>query len=239
MHRLALLTLALIPQAAMAATGISLNLGDDAQGVSVGIQILILLTILSVAPSIMLMTTSFVRFVIVFGMLRTAMGLGQLPPTQVLIGLSLILTFMVMQPTFNQINQEAIQPFVQQKIDEKVFMTKAFTPLKNFMARQTDTPELELAMRVADIDRPESFDDLPPHVMVVAFILSELKKAFKIGFMIFMPFIVIDMIVASALVSIGLMFLPPTTISLPFKIVLFVLIDGWALLSEGLMKGFA
>lgn len=240
MYRLAFLALfTLIPQAVLAAPNISLTLGDGAQGVGTGVQILIMLTILSVAPSIFLMTTSFVRFVIVFGMLRTAMGLGQLPPTQVLVGLSLILTFMVMQPTFVQINNEALQPFIEQKIDEKVFFQKAFGPLKDFMARQTDVTEIELALRAANMEKPESLADLPPHIMVVAYILSELKKAFKIGFMIFMPFIVIDMIVASALVSIGLMFLPPTTISLPFKIVLFVLIDGWALLSEGLMKGFA
>lgn len=238
MYRLAFLFF-FIPQTVMAAPGISLSLGEGAEGVGTGVQILIMLTILSVAPSIFLMTTSFVRFVIVFGMLRTAMGLGQLPPTQVLVGLSLILTFMVMQPTFDRINNEALQPFMQQKIDEQVFFKKAYTPLQEFMARQTDSNDIALALRIADIEQPENIADLPPHIMIVSFILSELTKAFKIGFMIFMPFIVIDMIVASALVSIGLMFLPPTTISLPFKIVLFVLIDGWALLSEGLMKGFA
>lgn len=239
MHRLAILILTLLPQAVLAAPGISLSLGDGSEGVGTGVQILIMLTILSVAPSIFLMTTSFIRFIIVFGMLRTAMGLGQLPPTQILVGLSLILTFMVMQPTFDRVNTEALQPFMQQQIDEQTFFKRAFDPMKDFMIRQTDSSEFELALRVADIEKPESLDDLPPHILVVSFILSELKKAFKIGFMIFMPFIVIDMIVASALVSIGLMFLPPTTISLPFKIVLFVLIDGWALLSEGLMKGFA
>lgn len=220
------------------ATGISLNLGSDAQGVAPGVQILILLTILSVAPSILLMTTSFVRFIIVFGMLRTAMGLGQLPPTQVLIALSLILTFMVMQPTFDKINTEALQPFMAQKIDEKVFFDKAFRPLKEFMLKQTEEAEIKMALNMADLEQPEEIEKVPNHIILVSFMLSELKKAFKIGFMIFLPFILIDMVVASALVSVGLMFLPPTTIALPFKIVLFVLIDGWSLLCEGLVKGF-
>lgn len=220
------------------AAAISLNLGSDAQGVAPGIQILILLTILSVAPSILLMTTSFVRFVIVFGMLRTAMGLGQLPPTQILVALSLILTFVVMQPTFDKINTEALQPFMAQQIDEKVFFEKAFKPLKDFMLRQTEEAEIKMALTMADLEQPEDINKVPNHIVLVSFMLSELKKAFKIGFMIFLPFILIDMVVASALVSVGLMFLPPTTIALPFKVVLFVLIDGWSLLAEGLVKGF-
>ena len=228
----------LIPQAAQAVPGVSLNLGEDSRGVAVGVQLLVLLTILSVAPSILLMTTSFVRFIIVFSMLRTAMGIGQLPPTQVLVGLSLILTFMVMQPTFTRINTEALEPFMSQKIDEKEFFTKAFDPLKEFMIKQTDENELRLAVTTADVEQPNSVQDIPPHLIVVAFMLSELKKSFQIGFMIFLPFIIIDMIVASALVSVGLMFLPPTTIALPFKVILFVLIDGWAILSQGLVQGF-
>lgn len=225
-------------QAAHAVPGVSLNLGEDSRGVAVGVQLLVLLTILSVAPSILLMTTSFVRFIIVFGMLRTAMGIGQLPPTQVLVGLSLILTFMVMQPTFTRINTEALEPFMTQQIDEKEFFVKAFDPLKEFMIKQTDEAELRLAVTTADIEQPKTIQDIPPHLIVVAFMLSELKKSFQIGFMIFLPFIIIDMIVASALVSVGLMFLPPTTIALPFKVILFVLIDGWAILSQGLVQGF-
>lgn len=238
MRALILFSLLFFNNAAIAAPGISLDLGNGPQGVSSSIQILILLTILSVAPSILLMTTSFVRFVIVFSMLRTAMGIGSLPPTQVLIALSLILTFVVMQPTFTQINDEAIQPFIAQKIDEKVFIEKLTRPLTTFMLKQTGDKELSLAFKLAEINKPGSIQETPFHITIFAFILSELKKAFQIGFMIFLPFIVIDMIVASALVSVGLMFLPPTTLSLPFKIVLFILIDGWNILSEGLVLSF-
>lgn len=233
-----LLLLFLISQAANAAPGISLDLGGGSQGVSSSLQILILLTILSIAPSILLMTTSFIRFVIVFGMLRTALGLGQLPPTQVLIGLSLILTFVVMQPTFTKINDQAIQPFISQQINDKEFFEKLSTPLSEFMLKQTGKKELELALRLSEINKPKNAKEMPFHITIFAFMLSELKKSFQIGFMIFLPFIVIDMVVASALVSVGLMFLPPATLSMPFKIVLFILIDGWNILSEGLILSF-
>lgn len=240
MQRLLLPALILISSfsAATAAPGISLELGAGTEGVSSGIQILVLLTVLSVAPSILLMTTSFVRFIIVFGMLRTAMGLGQLPPTQVLIGLSLILTFVVMQPTFKEINDHALQPLLDQEINEIQFIEEAKKPLRTFMLAQTSEAEMAMAMKVSGIERPDKAEDLPSQILIMGFMLSELKKAFQIGFMLFLPFVVIDMISATALVSIGLMFLPPTTISLPFKVVLFVLIDGWSILSEGLVKGF-
>lgn len=224
-------------QIVKAAPGISLDLGSN-QGTSAGIQILVLLTILSVAPSILLMTTSFVRFVIVFGILRTAIGLGQLPPTQVLIGLSLVLTFVVMQPTFTQINDTALQPFISSQIDEKVFIEKSSSALKAFMLKQIKEPDIKMTLKIANIEQPKTLEDLPFHLVTVSFMLSELKKAFQIGFMLFLPFMIIDMIVGSALVSIGLMFLPPTTISLPFKVVLFVLVDGWNIISEGLVRGF-
>ncbi|NQY80448.1 MAG: flagellar type III secretion system pore protein FliP [Candidatus Caenarcaniphilales bacterium] len=225
--------------AANAAPGLNISFGDGGpQGVGLGVQILVLLTILSVAPSILLLTTSFIRFVIVFGLLRQALGLGSLPPTQVLIGLSIILTFMVMNPYFKRINDEALQPFLTREIDERTFFKKAFDPLEEFMLSQTPDSELELAIKVAHIEQPDKPEDLPMHILMVAFILSELKKAFQIGFILFLPFIVIDMISASALVSIGLMFLPPATISLPFKIVLFILVDGWNIISENLVESF-
>jgi flagellar biosynthetic protein FliP len=224
--------------AASAAPGISIDLGSGAQGTSSGIQILVLLTILSVAPSILLMTTSFVRFVIVFGMLRNALGLGQLPPTQILVGLSLILTFVVMQPTFTQINDQALQPFINSEIDEKMFVQKSGDALKAFMLKQLKEHDIKMTLKIANLEQPEKPEDLPFHITTVAFMLSELKKAFQIGFMLFLPFMIIDMVVGSALVSVGLMFLPPTTISLPFKVVLFVLIDGWNIISEGLVRGF-
>ena len=224
--------------AAKAAPGLNISFGDEPQGVGLGIQILVLLTILSIAPSILLLTTSFIRFVVVFGLLRQALGLGSLPPTQVLVGLSIILTFMVMNPYFKRINDEALQPFLTRQIDERTFFTKAIDPLEEFMLTQTPDTELKLAIKVAHMDQPKEPKDLPTHVLMVAFILSELKKAFQIGFVLFLPFIVIDMISASALVSIGLMFLPPATISLPFKIVLFILVDGWNIISENLVESF-
>jgi flagellar biosynthesis protein FliP len=227
---------------AMAAPGISLQFGDTAsntnQGVATSVQILILLTILSVAPSIILMTTSFVRFIIVFSMLRQAMGLGQLPPTQVLIGLSLILTFLVMKPTFSRMNDEALQPFIRQELSQEEFFKRGIKPLREFMLSQVKEEELSMVLKLANIDKPDSIDDLANHLLIAAYILGELKIAFQIGFTIFLPFVVIDMIAASALVSIGLMFLPPATISLPFKVILFVLIDGWNLLSESLVESF-
>lgn len=220
------------------AQGISLQIGDSPEGVSTGVQLLILLTILSVAPAILLMTTGFVRIVIVFSMLRQAMGIGQLPPNQVIIGLSLILTFLIMHPTFTEVNENALQPFIKQEISQENFFKKAMDPMRKFMLKQTRESDLEMTMKLAEIENPEKPEDIASHILVAAFILSELKTAFQIGFTIFLPFIIIDLITASALVSMGLMFLPPTTISLPFKVILFVLIDGWAILSEALVYGF-
>lgn len=227
---------------ALAAPGISLQFGDAGanlnQGVATSVQILILLTILSVAPSIILMTTCFVRFIIVFSMLRQAMGLGQLPPTQVLIGLSLILTFLVMKPTFSRMNDEALQPFIKQELSQEEFFKRGIKPLRDFMLSQVKEEELTMVLSLANRDKPATVDDLDNHLLIAAYILGELKIAFQIGFTIFLPFVIIDMIAASALVSIGLMFLPPATISLPFKVILFVLIDGWNLLSQSLVESF-
>ena len=225
------------------AAGLSIDIGGGGlaaspDSVATGLQIMLLLTVLSVAPSILLMTTSFVRFVIVFAMLRQALGIGQLPPTQVLIGLSLILTFLVMQPTLTQINDEALQPFVKHQMGQKEFFKKASDPLRAFMLKQIKEKDLKSALSLASIDEVGSVDEIPFHLVVVAFMLNELRVAFQIGFTLFLPFVIIDMIAASALVSVGLMFLPPSTISLPFKIILFVLIDGWNILSEGLVLSF-
>jgi flagellar biosynthetic protein FliP len=221
-----------------AANALSIQIGDSGQSLSTGLQILVLMTVLSVAPSILLMTTSFIRFIVVFGMLRLALGLGQLPPTQVLIGLALILTFMVMKPTFTEINDTALQPFLAQEIDEKQFFKRTMGPLKDFMLTQTSDEQLKLSFKIANLEQVDSTDDLPTHVLMVAYMLGELKKAFQIGFTLFLPFVVIDMIAASALVSIGLMFLPPATIALPFKVVLFILVDGWNLITENLVSSF-
>ncbi len=221
------------------AAGLRLELGGGPTGTETGVQLLILLTILSVAPSILLMTTSFVRIVIVFSILRQAMGIGQLPPTQVLISLSLLLTFLIMQPTFTQINDTAIQPFVKNQITQDVFLDRSIKPLRAFMLKQVKEPELQTALKLGKVTQKlKSPDEVPLHLLTLAFMLGELKAAFQIGFMLFLPFVIIDLLVSSALVSVGLMFLPPTTLSLPFKIILFVLVDGWNILCEGLVNSF-
>jgi len=168
------------------------------------------------------------------------MGIGQLPPTQVLISLALILTFLIMQPTFTQINNDAIQPFVKNQITQDVFLDRAIKPLRKFMLTQTKENELKTALKLGKIKEKElkSPDEVPLHLLTLAFMLGELKAAFQIGFMLFLPFVIIDLLVSSALVSVGLMFLPPTTLSLPFKIILFVLVDGWNILCEGLVNSF-
>ncbi len=234
-----LISLWLLAYLPSCAAGLRLELGGGTTGTETSVQLLILLTILSVAPSILLMTTSFVRIVIVFSILRQAMGIGQLPPTQVLISLAMILTFLIMQPTFTHINNEAIQPFVKNQITQDVFLDRAIKPLRKFMLAQTKETELKTALKLGKITaKLKSPDEVPLHLLTLAFMLGELKAAFQIGFMLFLPFVIIDLLVSSALVSVGLMFLPPTTLSLPFKIILFVLVDGWNILCEGLVNSF-
>jgi len=202
---------------------------------STGIQIVILLTILSLAPAILIMLTSFTRFVIVFSILRQAMGTQQMPPNQILIGLSLFLTFFVMSPVWEQIHQEAIKPYLSQRLPLKTAFMKASIPLREFMLRQTRRKDLALFVKLAKI-RPATSNDLPITVIIPAFVISELKTAFQIGFFIYIPFLVIDMVVASVLLSMGMLMLPPIIISLPFKLMLFVLVDGWDLIVGSLLQ---
>ena len=207
---------------------------------SQGVQILILLTILTLAPSILIMTTSFTRIIIVLALTRQAIGTASLPPSQVLASLALILTFFVMAPTFNKINDTAFQPYMQNKITQEEAISRSITPLRDFMFRYTEEKELALFVKMAKIDKAQIQDkvDVPTYVLLPAFIISELKTAFKIGFMIFIPFLVIDIVVSSILVAMGMMFLPPSIIATPFKIILFVLIDGWYLITKSLLEGF-
>lgn len=204
------------------------------------LQILILLTILSLAPSILIMVTSFTRIIVVFHFLRTALGTQTTPPNQVLVGLALFITFAVMSPVITQVNTDAVQPFVAGKITQKTAIEKGSAPLKTFMLKQTREKDLKLFMTINDIssDSIESYEDLSLITVIPAFIISELRTAFIIGFILYLPFIVIDMVVASTLMSMGMMMLPPTTISLPFKILLFVLADGWNLLIGQLVQSF-
>lgn len=221
------------------AAGITLDLGTStAQQTGTSLQILILLTVLSVAPAILMMMTSFTRIIIVLSFVRNALGTQQLPPNQVLVGLSLFLTFFIMAPTWNEINSNALQPYMKNQITQTEAIEKAEEPLRLFMFRQTREKDLELFVGLSKMEQPKTYKDVPTYVLIPAFVISELKTAFQMGFAIFIPFIVIDMIVSSTLMSIGMMMLPPMMISLPFKLLLFVLVDGWHLVVQSLVTSF-
>ncbi|PFI65418.1 flagellar biosynthetic protein FliP [Priestia megaterium] len=206
--------------------------------ISTSVQLLLLLTVFSVAPGILIMMTCFTRIVIVLSFVRTSLGTQQMPPNQILVGLSLFLTFFIMAPTFSQVNEQALQPFLKEKITLNQAYEKAAEPMKEFMSAHTRQKDLALFLEYADIDRPSSVQDIPLTALVPAYAISELKTAFQIGFMIFIPFLIIDMIIASVLMSMGMMMLPPVMISLPFKILLFVLVDGWNLVVKSLLISF-
>ncbi|MGM9927526.1 MAG: flagellar type III secretion system pore protein FliP [Bacillus sp. (in: firmicutes)] len=211
---------------------------SDPSNVSVSVKMLLLLTVLSLAPSILIMMTCFTRIVIVLGFVRTSLATNQMPPTQVLIGLALFISFFVMAPTFQEVNDRALMPLFNEEINLEQAYEEAAVPFKEFMSAHTRQKDLELFLSYADMERPESIDDIPLTALVPAFAISEMKTAFQIGFMIFIPFLVIDMIVASVLMSMGMMMLPPVMISLPFKILLFVLVDGWYLVVKSLLQSF-
>ncbi|MBW1800616.1 MAG: flagellar type III secretion system pore protein FliP [Deltaproteobacteria bacterium] len=221
----------------------SLKIGVEQAGeperVSVLLQILFLLTVLSLAPAILVMMTSFTRLAVVFSMVRHAMGTQQMPPNQILIGLALLLTFFLMSPVYNRINHEALQPFLAEEISQEDALKKALVPIRAFMLKQTRKKDLSLFIKISKSEKPKNLEQIPTPVLVAAFVVSELKTAFQIGFLIYIPFLVIDMVVASVLLSMGMMMLPPFMISLPFKLMLFVLIDGWHLLVGSMVKSFA
>lgn len=220
---------------------ISVGVGQSSnpRDVATSLQIIILLTVLTLAPSLLILMTSFTRIVIVLSFVRNALATQQMPPNQVLIGLALFLTFFIMAPVFSQVNRDALQPYLSGQIAQDVALQRAERPLREFMLKQfTSDKDLALFVSLAGLPKPNSSDDIPTYVLIPAFALSELKKAFQMGFMIFIPFIVIDMIVASTLMSMGMMMLPPMMISLPFKIILFVLVDGWYLVAKSLITSF-
>ena len=204
------------------------------------LQILIMLTILSLAPSILIMVTSFTRIVVVFHFLRTALGTQTTPPNQVIVGLALFITSAIMSPVFTEVNTKAIKPYTAGKIKQEQAIEKGLSPLREFMLKQTREKDLKLFMDLnkKSADDIKDYDDIPITIVIPAFIISELRAAFIIGFLIYLPFIVIDMVVASTLMSMGMMMLPPTTISLPFKLLLFVLADGWNLVIGQLVNSF-
>ena len=239
---LAFAGLLLVPGAVHAAGIPALRLGvtgaSGPQDVSLTLQILFLLTVLTLAPAILMLTTSFTRIIIVLGFLRQALGTQQIPPNQVLLGLALFLTFFNMNPIFSQINSQALQPYLKGELKQDAALTKALDPMRNFMFRQTRQKDLALFVYLSKSPRPSSPEDVPTLVLIPAFVLSELKTAFQMGFIIYIPFLIVDMVVASTLMSMGMLMLPPVTISLPFKILLFVMIDGWHLIVRALMMSF-
>jgi len=206
--------------------------------VAVVLQIFFLMTVISLAPSLLMMTTSFTRIVVVLSFLRSALGTQQAPSNQIVIGLSLFLTFFIMAPVWQQVNTNAIQPYRNQTISQEEALKRGIAPVRKFMLSQVRDKDLALFLSLSKLPRPKNADDIPTLTLIPAYVVSELKTAFQIGFLIFIPFLVVDMVVASVLMSMGMMMLPPVMISLPFKILLFVLVDGWGLVIGSLVKSF-
>ncbi|HPJ14769.1 MAG TPA: flagellar type III secretion system pore protein FliP [Spirochaetota bacterium] len=206
--------------------------------VALSLQVMFLITILSLAPAIAMMMTSFTRVVIVLDFVRRALSLQQMPPTQVIVGLAIFLTGFIMAPTLKNINETALQPYINGKITNEQFIDNGIKPLRAFMFRQTREKDIALFIELGKIEKPKTQDDVPTYCLVPAFMISELKKSFEMGIAIFLPFIVIDMIVSSALMAMGMIMLPPVMISLPFKLALFVLVDGWNLIVYELVRSF-
>ncbi|MBU1097654.1 MAG: flagellar biosynthetic protein FliP [Ignavibacteriae bacterium HGW-Ignavibacteriae-2] len=219
--------------------GIDVGSADSPEDVSVTLQILVLMTVLSLAPSIMIMTTAYLRIIIVFHFLKNALGTQQMPPSQLLAGIALFITFFVMAPTWNKVNDTAIQPLLEGKVTMEAAYDTGIEPIREFMYKQVRDEDLEMFISMAQIERPDNQKELPTYVLIPAFVLSELRTGFIMGFFLFIPFIMVDMIVSSILLSMGMMMIPPMMISLPFKILLFIMVDGWNLIIGSLIRSFA
>lgn len=217
--------------------GINLGTSSNPEDLAVTLQLLLLLTILSLAPSILIMTTSYLRIIIVFHFLKTALGTQQMPPNQLLAGVALFITFFIMTPTWDEFNTKALQPYLDKQINIEEAYEKGVEPIRNFMLKNTREEEIKFFLQLADMPRPNTHADLPLQVLIPSFVLSELRAGFIIGFFLFIPFVMVDMIVSSILMSMGMMMLPPMMISMPFKILLFVLVDGWSLVIGSVVKG--
>ena len=225
-------------QSPLPGINISIDSASTPSQVSTTLQIVFLLTVLTLAPAILIMTTSFTRFVIVLSFLRQALGTQQIPSNQIIIGLSLFLTLFVMMPVWTKINNQALRPYLDQRLSQEAFFERASAPIKLFMQQHTREKDLALFVRIAKIPQPRNINDIPVWVVIPAFVVSELKTAFQIGFMLYVPFLVIDMVVSAILMAMGMMMLPPIMISLPFKLMLFVLVDGWHLIVGSLVRSF-
>ena len=241
-----LITFLLLPSLCLAAPdialpGMQLTLSGgtpEPEKVSVLLEILFILTVLSVAPSIMLTVTCFTRIIIVFSFLRQAMGVQQLPPTQVLASLAIFMTVVIMFPVGKQINDEALQPYLNEQIDYKVALDRAQQPLRNFMFKHTREKDLSVFYAIAQMEAPKNREEVPTALLAAAYVISELKTAFTIGFLIYIPFLIMDMVIASVLLAMGMMMLPPMMVAMPFKLLLFVMVDGWNLLIGSLVNSF-
>lgn len=211
---------------------------QEPEGVALALQILFLLTVLSLVPALMIMVTSFTRIVVVLSFVRSGLATQNMPPNQVIIALALFLTFFTMAPYWQQINEKALQPYLEGELTYEEAVEEAITPIRTFLFRQTREKDLALFVSLAGMERPRGPEDIPTYVLIPAFMISELKTAFQMGFLIYVPFLVIDMVVASTLMSMGMLMLPPVMISLPFKVLLFVLVDGWHLVVRSLVMSF-
>jgi flagellar biosynthetic protein FliP len=219
--------------------GIDIGTADSPEDISVTLQLILLLTVLSLAPSILIMTTSYLRIIIVFHFLKQALGTQQMPPSQLLAGVALFITFFIMAPTWSVVNDTALKPLMDGEITIEEAYDKGIEPVRDFMFKQVRDKDLELFMSFTSIERPEDRTELPTYILLPAFALSELRTGFIIGFFLFIPFLMMDMIVASVLLSMGMMMIPPMMIALPFKILLFVLVDGWNLIVGSVVQGFS
>jgi len=230
-------TLALSGCAQQQADG-STTIGANRGSASTGVALIAILTVISISPALLMMVTSFTRIVVVLSLLRNAIGVPQLPPNQVLLGLALFLSVFIMAPQWQAINRDALQPYMHGEIAEGEAFNRGQQPIRQFMLRQTREADLALFIRLAGQQRPNSIDDVQTYVIIPAFIISELKTAFQMGFILFVPFLIIDLVVSSALLAMGMMMLPPTVVSLPFKLLLFVLVNGWYLIAGSLVASF-
>jgi flagellar biosynthesis protein FliP len=230
---------AMATEPSLALPGVQVQLGKGGAEVSSAVRILLGLTVLSLAPAILMSMTSFIRIVVVLSMLRTALGMQETPPNTVLVSLALFLTFFTMSPTLKQINEQALQPYMAGKLSTELAFERGSTPLRNFMVRQTREQDLALMVELAKAEQPHDVSDISMSQLVPAFMLSELRAAFQIGFVVFLPFLLVDLIVSSSLMALGMMMVPPASIALPLKILLFVLMDGWNLVVRSLLGTFA
>lgn len=235
------LTLGLLASGCATAPGVSLTIDSqtpEPKQVASGVQLLVLMTVLSLAPTVLILGTSFTRIVIVLSMVRNAIGTPSIPPNQVIVGLSLLLTFFIMAPVYKQMDEQAIQPYVNAQIDQETALKLAQAPVREFMFKQAREKDIQLFIDMGNETQPATLEDIPSVALFPAFVISELRTAFTMGFVIYIPFLVIDLVVSSILLSMGMMMLPPSLVSLPFKLLLFVMVDGWYLLASSLVLSF-